>query len=231
VAPAVTKRRPKRRSSPDRDPLPAQRGGRGPRPGAFDAAAFHSVLEYALELPTAILANALALQRVLVALKRGLRGTLPGSEREMDNTEVRKAVYRVASVGRSVFIDERPPVPSDVDRMVTYRLDLVPTVAELRAQHRPEELETLQRELLDTLRAAAQALSDGFGEGAREHVLSAREEGARAVLEALHPKAGTKKIDKLIALNLGMKNESVVRNRRKRGPKTKVLKTTRSTHP
>ena len=183
-----------------------------------------------MELPTAILANVLMLQRVLIALQRGRRGTLFGWEHELETVEVRKVVHRVASVGRSVFVEERPPVPSDVDLMVTYRMDLAPTIAELRAQHRPEELETLRRDLIETLKSVAQALSDGFGEEAREHVLSAREEGARAVLEALHPRAGTKKIDKLIALNLGMRNESVVRNRRKRKPKRRVYKTMRSTH-
>lgn len=208
--------------------MPEQRGVRGPRPKALDPRKLVSVLEYALELPTSIIMNVLHLQRLVIALDSAHRARarhapeswaqeLQGLERSCESRDVRRVVERIGHVGRSPVIRRGDDLAvGDVGQMVQRRIELVPTVADLRAQYTIDELEHLRREQIAAVTQAACALQKGYGEGAREHVLTTAESGARAVIEALHPRAGKKRVDTLVAATLGMANESSLRNRRKR---------------
>jgi hypothetical protein len=171
--------------------VPEQRGVRGPRPKALDRKKLASVLEYALELPTSIIMNVLHLQRLVIALDRAHRARarhvrdswaqeLQGVERSGESRDVRRVVERIGRVGRSPVMRRGDDlVVGDVGRMVQRRIELVPTVADLRARYTIDELDRLRGEQIAAVTQAACALQKGYGEGAREHILTTAESGAR----------------------------------------------------
>jgi hypothetical protein len=187
------------------------------------------VLEYAIELPIKILSNVLEYQRVVIALQRGERrrgrggadisssAALRAEELKLAAGELATLMRRMALVGRSPKVaswgDWQPSTRAE--GMLGDRLSLVPAASALMTQP-SAKLEDRLRTLRLVLAANAKALQRGFGEQGRDLLLGHRVESSRGVLRALHPRMGRKALDSLVARNLDMANESVLRNRDKR---------------
>lgn len=207
------------------------------RPGALDAADRASVFEYGLELPMKILANAIELQRVLVAIERTVRAresSLSASEKErrfvaelagadLDPSlailekasarldELQRASGRVGANGRAVR-----RAPRTIEEMLEARVNAIPRVAEIRSSLTVAKLDERSRQLEFALRENARALAKAFGESGRKHVLWQRIGAWDAVLRAIHPRKGSVWRDSLVAKNLRLGNESTLRTFRRR---------------
>jgi hypothetical protein len=179
-----------------------------------------SSLEYCLEIAAILLVNVLALDRVTAAFCRKDRNrrrrrfdhplASARSDTESVRHDLRQAIGRVASVGKSPYDLRR--AAAGVEALIARRLEDVAPIEEVQSASSLSELAVMRSQLEAMVKASAVALRAGFGEQARRRVVNNHARAAEAVLRALHPKMGSKRIDTLTAGLIGAANESAVRN-------------------
>jgi hypothetical protein len=175
----------------ERDPRPEQRGNRGPRPGAPKRDDLQSLQEYGVGIAIDIIELAIALERVQAARWHG------------DDPDVRRFIAtKRRRYGLRPPAAARPTAP--VDETVMARLNNLLWVSEIRRRFpvdwdaefagQPTKLGEMQTGLETALRENVQAMLDGtIGEEARRRKINRQIRAIRPMLEALHPKKGTKK--------------------------------------